>query len=106
MTKNSSDKNGGLRDNRNGLSRRDLMAAGAGSLALAVGGNRAFAAGTDKVLKVGFISPRTGPLGGFGDGVHRCLGSNLASLQGDVLLKKLVEHFSELSGDPSRAVWW
>jgi cytochrome P450 len=42
---------------------------------------------------------------GFGDGVHRCLGSNLASLQGDVLLKKLVEHFSDLSGDTSRAVY-
>jgi branched-chain amino acid transport system substrate-binding protein len=67
MTKNSSDKNNDLRDNPSGLSRRDLMAAGAGSLALAIGTSRAFAAGTYEVLKVGFISPRTGPLGGFGE---------------------------------------
>jgi branched-chain amino acid transport system substrate-binding protein len=55
------------RGNRNGLSRREVMAAaGAGSVALAVGRGRAFAA-PDKVLKVGFVSPRTGALGGFGE---------------------------------------
>jgi branched-chain amino acid transport system substrate-binding protein len=55
------------RGNRNGLSRREVMAAaGAGSVALAVGRGRAFAA-ADKVLKVGFVSPRTGALGGFGE---------------------------------------
>ncbi len=49
-----------------GLTRRDLMtAAAAGTAALAFGGRRAFAA--DDTLKVGFISPRTGPLGGFGE---------------------------------------
>ena len=50
------------------LSRRQLLAtAGAGALALAAGGGRrAFA--DDVPLKVGFISPRTGALGGFGEG--------------------------------------
>jgi len=49
-----------------GLSRRALIAgAGATGLALA-GGGRAFAAGAENTLKIGFISPRTGALGGFG----------------------------------------
>jgi branched-chain amino acid transport system substrate-binding protein len=60
------DKNN-VQGNRNGLSRRELMAAaGVGGVALAVGGSSAFAA-ADKVLKVGFVSPRTGALGGFGE---------------------------------------
>jgi branched-chain amino acid transport system substrate-binding protein len=65
MTTSSINKNNTHND-RNGLSRRELIAAaGAGSVALAVGTRAAFAA--DKVLKVGFISPRTGSLGGFGE---------------------------------------
>ena len=49
-----------------GLSRRQFIAASAaGSAALAFGGSRAFAQSGDS-LKVGFISPRTGPLAGFG----------------------------------------
>ncbi len=49
-----------------GLSRRGFMtAAAAGTTALALGGRAAFAAG--ETLTVGFISPRTGPLGGFGE---------------------------------------
>jgi branched-chain amino acid transport system substrate-binding protein len=48
------------------LTRRSFMAAtAAGSAALALGGRAAFAA--DDTLKIGFISPRTGPLGGFGE---------------------------------------
>ena len=48
------------------LTRRSFMAAtAAGSAALAFGGRAAFAA--DDTLKIGFISPRTGPLGGFGE---------------------------------------
>jgi branched-chain amino acid transport system substrate-binding protein len=53
---------------KTGLTRRGFMAssaAAAGALALGVGTNSAQAADT---LKVGFISPRTGPLGGFGEG--------------------------------------
>jgi branched-chain amino acid transport system substrate-binding protein len=52
---------------RGGLSRREVMAVGAGGVALAAGSGRVFAAGADKTLKVGFISPRTGALGGFGE---------------------------------------
>ena len=49
------------------ISRRNLLlSAGATSLALASGSRRAFAAGAENTLRVGFISPRTGPLGGFG----------------------------------------
>ncbi|RBP07100.1 amino acid/amide ABC transporter substrate-binding protein (HAAT family) [Roseiarcus fermentans] len=48
------------------VSRRGLMlSAGAAGLAWASGAGRAFAA-AENVLRVGFISPRTGPLGGFG----------------------------------------
>ena len=43
------------------------LSAGAGGLALALGGRGAFAAGAENVLKIGFISPRTGALGGFGE---------------------------------------
>jgi branched-chain amino acid transport system substrate-binding protein len=43
------------------------MAAGIGGVALAVAARGAFAAGADKALKVGFVSPRTGALGGFGE---------------------------------------
>ena len=49
---------------RTGPSRRAVVAGiGAGSLTLAAGATRAFAADT---IKVGFISPRTGQLGSFG----------------------------------------
>ncbi|MBB6486636.1 ABC transporter substrate-binding protein [Rhizobium lusitanum] len=49
-----------------GLTRRGFMAAtAAGATAMAIGNRAAFAA--DDTLKVGFISPRTGPLGGFGE---------------------------------------
>jgi branched-chain amino acid transport system substrate-binding protein len=52
---------------RSGVSRRQLLAtAGAGAIALAAGGRRAFA--DDAPLKIGFISPRSGALGGFGEG--------------------------------------
>ena len=48
------------------VSRRGLiLSAGAAGLTWASGGGRAFAA-SENVLRVGFISPRTGPLGGFG----------------------------------------
>lgn len=50
------------------ISRRGLIAAaGAGSLALGAGPLWAQAAGAAPVLKVGFISPRTGPLGALGE---------------------------------------
>src|SRR5271170_5184532 len=50
------------------ISRRGLiMSAGAAGLAVAGRPHRAFAAGPEASLKVGFISPRTGKLGGFGE---------------------------------------
>ncbi len=49
------------------ISRRGLIAsAGAASLAAAARPYGAFAAGPEAMLKVGFVSPRTGALGGFG----------------------------------------
>jgi branched-chain amino acid transport system substrate-binding protein len=49
------------------ISRRGLMlAAGATGLAAAARPYGAFAAGAEATLKVGFVSPRTGALGGFG----------------------------------------
>ena len=41
--------------------------AGAGGLALGAAARGAFAAGAENVLKIGFISPRTGALAGFGE---------------------------------------
>src|SRR6202789_1729482 len=49
-----------------GLTRREIMAmAGASGLALA-GARGAYAAGAENTIKIGFISPRSGALGGFG----------------------------------------
>jgi branched-chain amino acid transport system substrate-binding protein len=63
------DKTKGAKPATNGLSRRELLvSAGAGGLALAAGSRGAFAAASEKTLKVGFISPRSGPLAGFGEG--------------------------------------
>ncbi|MDB5522949.1 MAG: transporter substrate-binding protein [Rhizobium sp.] len=54
-----------VNDRNGGLTRRELIATtGAVTAALALGARPAFAADT---LKVGFISPRTGPLAGFGE---------------------------------------
>jgi branched-chain amino acid transport system substrate-binding protein len=53
---------------RNGLSRRQALAtAGASGLALATGLMPRNAAAAENVLKIGFISPRTGALAGFGE---------------------------------------
>jgi branched-chain amino acid transport system substrate-binding protein len=90
-----------------GLSRRTLLTgAGAAGLALA-SGRRSFAAGADNVLKVGFISPRTGALGGFGqtdgyvlDVVRKSLASGFAV--GDKTFDvKILD--ADTQSDPSRA---
>ena len=50
------------------ISRRGLIvSAGAAGLAAAARPYGAFAAGPEATLKVGFVSPRTGALGGFGE---------------------------------------
>jgi branched-chain amino acid transport system substrate-binding protein len=53
---------------RSGLSRRQVLtAAGATGLTLATGLQSRNAAAAENVLKVGFVSPRTGALAGFGE---------------------------------------
>ena len=50
------------------ISRRGLIvSAGAAGLAVAARPYGAFAAGPEATLKVGFVSPRTGALAGFGE---------------------------------------
>jgi branched-chain amino acid transport system substrate-binding protein len=90
-----------------GLSRRALLAgAGATGLALA-GGRRTFAAGADNTLKVGFVSPRTGALGGFGetdgyvlDLARKALASGL-NIGGKTFEVKILDQ--DTQSDPSRA---
>lgn len=97
---------------KNGLigfrpTRRQLMTGiGAGGLALATQG-RAFAAGSGNVLKIGFVSPRTGALSGFGqtDGyvlelVRKALTNGLAV--GDKTYEVQILDVDTQS-DPSRA---
>ncbi|MDH4412327.1 MAG: ABC transporter substrate-binding protein [Rhizobium sp.] len=91
---------------KSGLTRRELLAAGAASSVLAsLGGLRpAFAADT---LKVGFISPRTGPLAGFGetDGyvlelVRRALANGI-EVGGKTYQVEILDQ--DTQSDPSRA---
>jgi branched-chain amino acid transport system substrate-binding protein len=92
---------------RAGLSRRALLAgAGATGFALA-GGRRVFAASADNTLKVGFISPRTGALGGFGqtdgyvlDVARKALASGL-TVGGKTYEVKILDQ--DTQSDPSRA---
>jgi branched-chain amino acid transport system substrate-binding protein len=53
---------------RQGLSRRQFVAAAGAAGALAITGRGVFAAEAENVIKIGFVSPRTGPLAGFGEG--------------------------------------
>jgi branched-chain amino acid transport system substrate-binding protein len=54
---------------RAGLSRRTFLTSSAATgAALAIGGRATYAAAADATLRVGFISPRTGALAGFGEG--------------------------------------
>jgi branched-chain amino acid transport system substrate-binding protein len=57
----------GDRAGRGAISRRQALAAAAGGLAVGLAGRRAWAADAGNVLKIGFISPRTGALAGFGE---------------------------------------
>jgi branched-chain amino acid transport system substrate-binding protein len=51
-----------------GLTRRSFVAAAGAAGTLAITGRGVFAAEAENVIRVGFISPRTGPLAGFGEG--------------------------------------
>jgi branched-chain amino acid transport system substrate-binding protein len=91
----------------NGVSRRDVLAgAGAASMML-VNPYGAFAADSENVLKIGFISPRTGPLGSFGqtDGYVLDLASKAVANGikiGDKTYKvELID--KDTQSDPSRA---
>jgi len=91
------------------VSRRDFVkraAAGAGGLALAGNMSSAFAQASD-VIKIGFVSPRTGPLGGFGEGDPYVLGlarkalANGLTAGGKKYKVELIDKDSQ--SDPSRA---
>ncbi len=90
------------------LSRRELLAtAGAGGLLLAMGGRGVFAAGAENKLKVGFVSPRSGALAGFGEGdgyvldtARKTLAKGLA-IGGKTYEVTIVDQDSQ--SDPSRA---
>jgi branched-chain amino acid transport system substrate-binding protein len=92
-----------------GVSRRDFVkraAAGAGGLALAGKVPSAFAQAND-VIKIGFVSPRTGPLGGFGEGDPYVLGLARKALANGLTAggKKYKVEFidKDSQSDPSRA---
>jgi len=93
---------------KDGLSRRALIVgAGAGGVALATTGRGAFAADAEKVLKVGFISPRSGPLAGFGQGDLFVLGLARKSLAKGFKIGgttyKVVIYDRDTQSNPSRA---
>ncbi|TGU94267.1 ABC transporter substrate-binding protein [Mesorhizobium sp. M00.F.Ca.ET.151.01.1.1] len=90
-----------------GVSRRQfLVTSMAGGAALALGGGKAFAQTAD-TLKVGFVSPRTGPLGGFGETDGYVLDLARKALAGGIELggkKYSVEILDQdTQSDPSRA---
>ena len=91
------------------FSRRDFVkraAAGAGGLALAGKVTSAFAQASD-VIKIGFVSPRTGPLGGFGESDPYVLGlarkalANGLTAGGKKYKVEIIDRDSQ--SDPSRA---
>ncbi len=90
------------------ISRRGLiLSAGAAGLAVASGPRGAFAAAAEAKLKVGFISPRTGALGGFGqtdgyilDLVRKALAKGY-SIAGKTYAVDVLDR--DTQSDPSRA---
>ncbi len=90
------------------ISRRGLiLSAGAAGLAAASGPRGAYAAGAEAKLKVGFISPRTGALGGFGqtdgyvlDVVRKALAKGY-SIGGKTYAVEVLDR--DTQSDPSRA---
>jgi branched-chain amino acid transport system substrate-binding protein len=91
------------------VSRREFVkhaAAGAGGLALAGSMSSAFAQASD-VIKIGFVSPRTGPLGGFGESDPYVLGlarkalANGLTAGGKQYKVEIIDRDSQ--SDPARA---
>src|SRR3569623_3813695 len=96
-----------MTEQRTGLTRRGFLAssaAAAGALALSAGTNSAQAADT---LKVGCICPRTGPLGGFGEGdgyvldLARTAGANGLKVGDKTYAVTIVDQ--DTQSDPARA---
>ena len=87
--------------------RQVIVGAAAGAFALAFGGPRAFAAGAEKVLKVGFISPRSGPLASFGQGDPYVLGLARKALAKGFTIGDTTYHVEiidrDTQSDPARA---
>ena len=90
-----------------GLTRRRLIQTGAAALAAPaiLRGGQALAA--DRVIKLGFVSPRTGPLAGFGEadgfvleGVRKALAQGI-SVGGKTLPVRIIDKDSQ--SNPSRA---
>jgi branched-chain amino acid transport system substrate-binding protein len=93
---------------RSGLSRRKFIAAAAaGAAAPMLAGGRLWAADAENVLRVGFVSPRTGALGTFGEGdphlldiSRKALASGL-SVGGKTYKVTIIDRDSQ--SDPARA---
>lgn len=88
------------------LSRRDVLLAGAGAAALPLSGSLSPAFAADK-LTIGFISPITGPLGGFGEtdgfvlaAARKALEKGL-SIGGKTYAVEILDR--DTQSDPSRA---
>ncbi|RUX97759.1 MULTISPECIES: ABC transporter substrate-binding protein [unclassified Mesorhizobium] len=97
----------GSRSMTGGISRRQFIATSiAGGAALTLGGRGAFAQAGD-TLKVGFVSPRTGPLAGFGQTDGYVLDLARKALAGGIEIggkKYNVEILDQdTQSDPSRA---
>lgn len=96
-----------MTSSKSGVSRRQFIATSiAGGAALALSRGKAFAQAAD-TLKVGFVSPRTGPLAGFGQTDGYVLGLARKALAGglDVGGKKYSVEIldQDTQSDPSRA---
>lgn len=93
---------------REGISRRKVIVGGvAGAVAMALGGSKVFAAGAEKVLKIGFISPRSGPLASFGAGDPYVLGLARKALAKGLTIGDTTYHVEiidrDTQSDPARA---
>lgn len=91
-----------------GLSRRDFLAvAAAGAATPLLGVRPLWAAGTENVLRVGFVSPRTGALGTFGEGdghlldISRKALENGLTIGGKTYKVEIIDRDSQ--SDPARA---
>ncbi len=87
--------------------RKFLVGTAAGGLALALGSDRVFARDMDKELKVGFVSPRSGKLAGFGQGDPYVLSLARKALAGGLSVGgshyKVTILDRDSQSDPSRA---